>query len=82
MTMTLTYTILNISDIEKINFSEIIENNFGTIRHSNDGQEFGIKYQSEPSFIENGSVMPVKIMDKNQAIELMQTENWSGNIEK
>ena len=82
MRMTLTYTILNISDIEKINFSEIIENNFGTLRHSNDGQEFGIKYESEPSFIANGSVLPVKIMDKNEAIELMQTENWSGNIEK
>ena len=82
MRMTLTYTILNISDIEKINFSEIIENNFGTLRHSNDGQEFGIKYESEPSFIANGSVLPVKIMDKNEAIELMQTEKWSGNIEK
>tara|TARA_R110002012_G_scaffold312888_5_gene524016 strand:- start:1908 stop:2156 length:249 start_codon:yes stop_codon:yes gene_type:complete len=82
MIIDLTYTILNISDIGNIIFSEIIENNSGTLRQSNDRKQFGIKYESEPSFITNGSVSPIKIMDKTEAIELMQSAKWSGNLEK
>ena len=80
MNQVLTYTIINISDIEKITISEIIETNLETIRHSIDELLFGIKFQNEPDFITNGDVVPVQTLTHLEALELMQTQNWSGEI--
>lgn len=75
----ITYTIINISDIEKINFSEIFETSLETLRHSIDGLFFGIKFQHEPDFILNGDVIPVQTLTHLEVLELMQTPNWSGD---
>ena len=72
------YCILNFSDLSLVNFDEVFETNSGTIRVSIDGLLFVIKYKNEPTFIQNGSVIPVQILTHLEALELMKTPNWSG----
>lgn len=71
------YSIINIEDLSLINFSEIVESNENTIRKSLDESQFGIKYRVEPSFISDGSVVPVQILNHDEAISLMDTDKWS-----
>ncbi len=76
-----TYATINIADLPLIDFSQIGETNENTIRKSLDGTQFIIKYDSEPSFITDGSVVPLQLMTHAQAVALMQTSEWSAPIE-
>jgi len=73
------YAIINIADLGLINFTEIGETDATTIRKSIDELLFVIKWynEHEPSFINNGSVVPTQILTHEQAIELMSTIEWT-----
>ena len=47
----MTYTILDISDLNTINYSEIPHHSPETVRTSLNGLQFIIKYDAKPSFI-------------------------------
>tara|TARA_R100000773_G_C4200077_1_gene102858 strand:- start:1 stop:249 length:249 start_codon:yes stop_codon:yes gene_type:complete len=72
-----TYTILNISDLQNVNFSEVLETSENTIRKSIDGTKFLIKYNSEPSFILNGTVTPLQTMSHSQCLALLADSDWT-----
>ena len=72
-----TYAIINIADLPLIDFSQIGETNESTIRKSVDGTQFGIKWDTEPSFISDGTVVPLQEMSHSEAVALMQTSEWS-----
>jgi len=74
------YTIINISDLSNIDFSEVGETSEDTIRKSLDGTQFVIKYNTEPSFITNGSVVPLQTLTHSEALILMQTADWSEQL--
>lgn len=76
-----TYATINIADLPLIDFSQIGETDENTIRKSLDGTQFVIKYDSEPSFITDGSVVPLQEMTNAEAVALMQTSEWSAPIE-
>lgn len=78
-----TYAVINITDLELIDFSQIEETSRDTIRKSLDNTQFVIKWQEgqEPTFIENGTVIPVGIYTHSECIELMDTPAWSEPIE-
>ena len=57
-----TYATINIADLSLIDFSQIEENNENTIRKSLDGKQFVIKWNTEPSFITDGTVTPLQLM--------------------
>ena len=73
------YAIINTAYLGLINFSEIGETDATTIRKSIDELLFVIKWfnEHEPSFITNGSVVPTQVLTHEQALELMQTPEWS-----
>jgi len=72
------YTIINISDLSNIDFSEVGETSANTIRKSLDELQFIIKYNTEPSFISDGSVVPVgDVMNQTEALTLLATSAWS-----
>jgi hypothetical protein len=71
------YTIINVSDLSKIDFSEVGETSADTIRKSLDESEFIIKYNIEPSFIKNGLVVPLQSLTHLEALALMATSDWS-----
>ena len=75
------YATISIIDLNKIDFSQIGETSENTIRKSLDGTQFVIKYDSEPSFITDKSVVPLQVMTNAEAVALMQTSEWSAPIE-
>ena len=77
-----TYATVNISDLSLIDFSQIEETNENTIRKSLDATQFVIKWNSEPSFITDGTVTPLQAMTHAQAVTLMQTSEWNAKIEE
>jgi len=71
------YSIINIESLNFIDFSQIAETNENTIRKSLDGLQFVIKYNIEPSFIKDGTVIPIEQLTHQECLELMATSAWS-----
>lgn len=74
-----TYGIIKIEDLSNIDFSQVIESNQNTVRKSLDLSKFVIKWNSEniPSFITDGSIIPLQVLNHLECIDLMQTSEWS-----
>ncbi len=72
-----TYAIISITDLANIDFSQVGETDENTIRKSLDETEFVIKYNSEPTFIADGTVVPLQTLTHEQALVLMATAEWS-----
>ena len=72
-----TYATINIADLALIDFSQIGETDENTIRKSLDGLQFVIKWNTEPSFIADGSVTPLEVMTHDEALVLMASAEWS-----
>lgn len=76
-----TYVIINIADLSSIDFSQIGETSQNTIRKSLDESQFVIKYNTEPSFISDGTVTPLQTLTHSEALDLMATDAWTEDIE-
>ena len=77
-----TYAVINIADLNLIDFSQIEETSTNTIRKSLDESLFLIKWEKqEPTFIESGAVIPVGIYTHSECLQLMSTDKWSEPIE-
>ena len=72
-----TYATINIADLALIDFSQIGETSENTIRKSLDESEFVIKWNTEPSFITDGTVAMIQVMTHQQALVLMASAEWS-----
>ena len=72
-----TYAIISISDLGNIDFSQIGETDENTIRKSLDDSQFIIKYNTEPTFITDGTVTPLQTLTHEQALTLMASAEWS-----
>ena len=72
-----TYAIINTSDLSNIDFSQIGETSADTLRYNLAGTEFVIKWNSTPTFISDGSVVPVSELTHTEALALMATAEWS-----
>ncbi len=78
----ITYAIINIADLPNIDFSQVGDTSANTIRKSLDESQFIIKWNTTPSFITDGTVVPVETLTHSEAIALMATSAWSEPIEK
>lgn len=78
--ISLIYAIINISDINLIDFSQIGETNADTLRKNIAETQFVIKWNTEPSFISDGSVVPVSQLTHSECLALMQTAEWTEPI--
>jgi hypothetical protein len=75
------YGIININDLLKVDFTQIGETSFDTIRKSLDGSMFVIKWETEPDFIKDDVVIPLQVLSHEECLELMNTSEWTNNIE-
>jgi len=75
------YAIINITELDLIDFSQIEETSSETIRKSIDETQFVIKWTQEPTFIADGTVIPVGIYTHSEILEIMSTDKWSEPIE-
>ena len=76
-----TYSIINISDINDIDFSQVIETSIDTVRKSLDETQFIIKYNITPSFINDGTVVPLQVLNYTEIMELLNSLEWSNDNE-
>ena len=72
-----TYAIIQTTDLSSIDFSQIGETSADTLRYNLAGTEFIIKWNSTPTFISDGSVVPVSELTHEEALALMATAEWS-----
>lgn len=75
-----TYAIINIADLSNIDFSQVGETDQDTIRKSLDETQFIIKYNTEPTFIADGTVTPLQTLTHAEALTLMATTEWSESL--
>jgi len=73
----LTYNTIAIADLNSIDFMQVEETNTETIRKSIDKTQFVIKWETQPSFITDGTVVPLGTYTHEQCVELMGTSFWS-----
>lgn len=80
---TKTYAVINLTDVGLIDFAQVGETSASTIRKSLDDTQFVIKWQDgyTPTFITEGTVVPVGTYDHHAILELMATPAWSEPIE-
>ena len=72
-----TYAIINTSDLSSIDFDQIGETNENTLRYNLAQTEFVIKWNSTPTFISDGTVVPISELTHEEALVLMATPEWS-----
>ena len=75
-----TYAIINIADLGNIDFSQVGETDENTIRKSLDETQFVLKWNTEPTFITDGTVAPLQTLTHEQALTLMASAEWSEPI--
>jgi len=73
----LTYNTIAIADLNSIDFTQVEETSTETIRKSIDKTQFVIKWETQPSFIADGTVVPLGSYTHEQCVELMGTNFWS-----
>jgi hypothetical protein len=78
-----TYAVINLTDISLIDFSQVAQSSASTIRKSLDDTQFVIKWEDgyTPTFIMDGTVVPVGTYDHHAILQLMATPFWSEPIE-
>ena len=73
----LTYNTIAIADLNSIDFTQVEETSTETIRKSIDKTQFVIKWETQPSFITDGTVVPLGTYNHTQCLELMATSFWT-----
>ena len=72
-----TYAIIQASDLSSIDFDQIGETSADTLRYNLANTEFVIKWNTTPTFISDGTVVPVAELTHEEALALMATAEWS-----
>lgn len=76
------YAIISTTDINNVDFTQVPEENNEYLRYSLDKTEFVIKWFNEhtPTFITDGSVVPLQTLTHEEALALMASAEWSEPI--
>lgn len=72
-----TYAIIDINDITSVDFSQVEQNSADTVRKSLDGLKFVLKWNVEPTFIADGTIVPLQTLTHAECLALMATAEWS-----
>ena len=75
----LTYAIINTIDKDNVDFNEVVQKS-STLRYSLDGSKFVIKYETEPSFIANGNIIPNAVLAHSNCLSLMSSNEWTEDL--
>lgn len=78
------YGIIMTADMGGVDFSQVYPKESSQVRYSLDGTQFVIKWQEdhEPTFITDGTVVPVSILSHADCLILMSTPEWSNETEE
>lgn len=73
----LTYNTIAIADLDNIDFAQVQETSAETIRKSVDETEFIIKWETQPSFITDETVVPIGTYSHSEILNLVSTDAWN-----
>ena len=78
------YAIIDIVAANAVDYSQVGETSIDTIRMNIALSEFVLKWEHEhePTFITDGTIVPLQTLTHAEAIELMQTAAWQEPIEE
>ena len=71
------YAIIEIAAVNAVDYSQVGETSIDTIRMNLALTEFVLKWHDTPTFITDGTIVPVSILTHELCLELMQTSEWS-----
>ena len=72
------YIVIDLSDTDKVLFSQVNQSSAQSMRRNLANTQGLLSYSVTPSFISNGSIVPVgDVMNQTEALELLQTDAWS-----
>jgi len=75
------YAIIKLTEIGLIDFGQVAQSSASTVRKSLDNTQFVIKWQGkEPTFIADGTVIPLQLLTHAEALELMHSSKWSIDV--
>jgi hypothetical protein len=75
------YIVIDLSDTDKVLFSQVNQSSAQSMRRNLANTQGLLSYSVTPSFISDGSVVPVgNVMNQTEALELLATSAWSEPI--
>jgi hypothetical protein len=70
------YAVINLSDTNAVLFSQVNQSSAQTMTRNIATTQGILSYSVEPSFITNGSLVPVSILNHTEVLALLQTPEW------
>ncbi len=76
------YAIIDIAAANAVDYSQVAQTSIDTIKMNLALTEFVLKWQSEhePTFITDGTIVPLQVLTHQEALLLMATPEWSEEI--
>jgi hypothetical protein len=71
------YAIIDIKDLLKVDFTQVGQTSANTVRKSLDNSKFVLKWETMPTFITDGTIVPLQVLTHEECLELMNTSEWS-----
>ena len=71
-----TYAIINLSDTDKVIWSQVDQIDAQRVRRNVANTQCMISYVVEPSFITDETLTPISTLNKEQAITTMNSSDW------
>lgn len=72
------YIVIDLSDTDSVLFSQVNQSSAQSMRRNLANTQGLLSYSVTPSFISNGSVVPVgEVMNQTEALALLATSAWS-----
>ena len=75
--MATTYVVINLSDTNSVLFSQVNQSSAQTMRRNVANTQGVLSFQVEPSFITNGSLVPVGTYTHEEILVLLSTPEWT-----
>jgi hypothetical protein len=75
------YAIIDIKDLLKVDFTQVGQTSANTVRKSLDNSKFVLKWETMPTFITDGTIVPLQVLTHEECLELMNTPEWAEIIE-
>jgi hypothetical protein len=72
------YIVISLNDTDSVLFSQVSQSSAQSMRRNLANTQGLLSYSVTPSFISDGSVVPVsEVMNQTEALELLATSAWS-----
>jgi len=72
------YIVIDLSDTDKVLFSQVSQSSAQSMRRNLANTQGLLSYSVTPSFISNGSIVPVgDVMNQTEALTLLSGSDWT-----